>query len=767
MGFFARLLTSGDFQPHGFCYQWNSRLVWLNATSDLLIALAYFTIPITLLHFVRKRRDLPFSWMFALFGVFIVACGATHAMEVWNLWHAQYWLAGAVKAITAAASIPTAILLARLMPEAVNLPNASQWIQANAALQKEIYERRDLEIDLRSSEAQYREIAELLDLTHDAIFVRNLKNEIVYWNPGAERLYGWQKEQVRHKTTHELLQTVFPAPLEEIEAEFFKAGNWEGELVHRRRDGTIVTVSSRWALRTDAGGHPTAILESNRDITQRKKEESKFRNLLEAAPDAMVIVNSAGEIQLVNTQTEKLFGYGRVEILQQPVELLVPERFQTAHKAHRNHYVESLRSRAMGEGQELYGRRKDGGEFPIEISLSPIDTSEGILISAAIRDVTERKTNEEKLREVEGRFTLFVSGPQDYAVLMLDREGHMVSWNAGAEKIKGYRSEEVLGQHFSKFYPPEDVEQGKPAYELKAAAEQGRYEDEGWRLRKDGSRFWANVVITAVHDDRGQLRGFGKVTKDVTERKLIEERLEERNKEVSKANAALVEANKELESFSYSVSHDLRAPLRAIDGFSHALLDDCADKFDDQDKYHLSRIRAATQQMGMLIDDLLNLSRITRTQMHIRELDLSAMVHTIMADLQKPEPERSVKLKIEDGITTAADRGLIKIALVNLLSNAWKFTSKGSCTVIEFGNIQVRGATAYFVRDNGAGFDPTYGDRLFGAFQRLHSMAEFPGTGVGLAIVQRIVRRHGGHIWAESAVGQGATFYFTLGEIPS
>src|SRR5271155_5034519 len=249
MDFLRQLFSSGDFLQHGYCYLWNPGLVWLNVISDGLIALAYFAIPVALVWFIRKRRDLPFSWMFLLFGVFIVACGATHVMEVWNLWHAQYWLAGAIKAVTAGVSLVTAFLLTRLIPQALNIPNAGQWIQANAALQKEVQERRELELDLRISEARYRENAELLDLTHDAIFVKNLQNEISFWNRGAERLYGWRTEEARGKVSHSLLQTVFPKPVEEINAELFENGSWEGELIHRRRDGSTVIVSSRWAVR--------------------------------------------------------------------------------------------------------------------------------------------------------------------------------------------------------------------------------------------------------------------------------------------------------------------------------------------------------------------------------------------------------------------------------------------------------------------------------------------------------------------------------------
>jgi signal transduction histidine kinase len=248
--------------------------------------------------------------------------------------------------------------------------------------------------------------------------------------------------------------------------------------------------------------------------------------------------------------------------------------------------------------------------------------------------------------------------------------------------------------------------------------------------------------------------------KEVEDRKRVEA-------QVQRVNTELLATNKELEAFSYSVSHDLRAPLRSIDGFSQALLEDCAAALDEQGKSYLHRVRAAAQRMGSLIDDFLNLAKVTRTEIHLERLSISNLARSVAAELRKTQPERQVDFQIEDGLEATVDSRLLRIVLENLLGNAWKFTSKRAQAHIELGAAQPNGVLAYFVRDNGAGFDASYADRLFGAFQRLHAITEFPGTGVGLATVQRIIQRHGGRVWAEGAVDRGATFYFTLAETPS
>jgi len=250
--------------------------------------------------------------------------------------------------------------------------------------------------------------------------------------------------------------------------------------------------------------------------------------------------------------------------------------------------------------------------------------------------------------------------------------------------------------------------------------------------------------------------------RDVTERDRIERQIQALNQRLTRDNAELAAVNLELEAFSYSVSHDLRAPLRAIDGFSQALLEDCSDTLDDTGRDYLDRVRRSAQRMGLLIDDLIKLSRVTRADTHMQDVDLSALAERIAQDLKATEPERLVDFSIQPALVAHGDARLLQIVLENLLGNAWKFTSGRTPSRIEVGRSRQDGEEAFFVRDNGAGFNMAYVDKLFRAFQRLHDAADFAGTGIGLATAQRVIHKHGGRIWATGEIDKGATFYFRI-----
>lgn len=481
-----------------------------------------------------------------------------------------------------------------------------------------------------------------LEACADHIYIYDREGRYLYANPSGLEELGLPLEAVIGRSWREL---GLPADImERFECDLqivITSGKPRISPITYSRDGGSRYYEYLLSPVKSAANTVQIIVATGRDITplieaekQARENQQRFRNLCEAAPDGIVLVNPEGAISLVNTQTEQIFGYPREALLGQPPEKLIPELYRKLHAQYRTAHRQSPTAQEISIGRELYGLRADGTKFPVEVALSSFISQQGTKTIAIIRDITVRKQAEEKIRGLN---------------------------------------------------------------------------------------------------------------------RSLQHKLQE-----------LARVNQELEAFSYSVSHDLRAPLRAMRGFSRVLWEDYGEVLDEDGKHYLSRIQGASQRMGLLLDGLLQLSRINRHELDRSKLNLSVLAAEIVDELRQEQPERGVDIYIQPDITAAADSKLLRICLENLLSNAWKYTRTQKYPQVKFTCLEKKGEQIFIISDNGVGFNPNYQSKLFQVFQRLHNEHEFEGLGIGLATVQRVVHRHGGTIWAEGEEGQGASFCFTL-----
>ncbi|MFX1465336.1 MAG: PAS domain S-box protein [Promethearchaeota archaeon] len=373
--------------------------------------------------------------------------------------------------------------------------------------------------------------------------------------------------------------------------------------------------------------------------------------------------------------------------------------------------------------------------------------------------LVEERTLE--LRESEERYRGLYESSKD-GIISVDMDGKIMECNQAFAEMLDYTKEELYQLTYWNLIS-ENWHETQAKIFNEQVLKRGfsdEYEIEG--IKKDNTVFPVSLRVWLIRDKEGEPTGMWSIVRDITERKQAEQEIMKLNEDLQRRAVELESLNKELEAFSYSVSHDLRAPLRSISGFSQALLEDYLEKIDADGQDYLQRVRAASIRMGELIDALLGLSRITRSEIRCEITNLSEIVKEFIEELQESEPERQVEISITPKLVADCDPRLLRAVLQNLISNAWKFTGKKPIAKIVFSAIERDGETAYYVRDNGAGFDKAYADKLFGAFQRLHSSEDFKGIGIGLATVKRIIHRHGGSVWAEGEVDKGATFYFTL-----
>lgn len=603
------------------------------------------------------------------------------------------------------------------------------------------------------------------------IIVWNRESRITRFSHAFERLTGYKAEEVIGKN----LEFLFPAYTRESSiaeiSRTLSGEHWESvEIPILRKDGTIrLALWNSANIYDDDGTTLVATIAQGQDITERKVVEDNLRNtsnyldnLINYANAPIIVWDPRFRITRFNHAFERLTGYSADEMFGRSLETLFPSNSRKKSMIK----IKRTLSGEYWESVEIPILRKDGATRVVLWNSANIYGEDGMTLVATIaqgQDITERKVAEESLRDTRNyleNLVNYASAP----IIVWDPKFRITRFNHAFERLTGHPVQQMLGKNLEILFPPDSREQSLQKIHK-------TLEGEHWEsveipvLRKDGA---VRVVLwnsANIYGENGRnLIATIAQGLDITERKQTEEKIIALNESLRRQTVELEALNKELEAFNYSVSHDLRAPLRSIEGFGGLLAERAKDTLDEQCLDYLSRIRAASTRMDGLIDDLLKLSRVTRDKMHWENVDLTAIARRILSELQKSDPGRKVDASVVDGATMKGDPRLLTIMMDNLISNAWKFTMKKPVSRIEFGITYINEEKAFFLRDNGAGFDMAYYNKLFAPFQRLHGAKEFPGTGIGLVTAQRIIRRHGGRIWGESTIGEGTTFYFTEGE---
>jgi PAS domain S-box-containing protein len=607
------------------------------------------------------------------------------------------------------------------------------------------------------------QLASIIEHSSDAIIGNTLDGIIVSWNTGATKIFGYTEEEAKGKSESILL----PHGQSDEIPEFFgivKSGKAivDFETIRMRKDGTLIPVSLTLSPVVNSSGVITGVSTIGHDITDRKRlekqldDERTFINaVLQTSGGLLTVIDKNGKIERFNKTCEELTGYTADEVKGRSVIdlfILPEERDEVTKVAGRLFAGEKRVS------WENYWITKSGGKLFIRWQNSILLDNNGApayAIATGI-DITDRKITEERLRESENRIRRQNEMLQFAPVLARTLADEIILWNRGAQNLYGFTEDEAVHKVSHVLL---NTQFPQPLDEIRRSLfDNNQWNGELLHKRKDGSLVVIHSLWVLQKDQNGNPESIIEINADITERKKLEAALEDRAHE-------LEITNKELESFSYSVAHDLRNPLRAMTGFAGFLKEDCSNRLDNECKDYIQRINDSADRMNSIIDDMLALSKISRQEMQLVDVDLSEMARLTFTELKKNQPNHAFIMSIQDNIRVRADARLMSVAIGNLIGNAWKYSSKSEHPRIEFGYFKKDGERVYYVKDNGAGFDMSKANDLFVPFKRLHSEKEFKGTGVGLAIVERAIVRHGGKIWAESEVGKGATFYFTLEEI--
>lgn len=646
----------------------------------------------------------------------------------------------------------------------------------NQVLQQRIGARTaELEASLASLRERDERLRVVTENAPDAIMQVDRQGKILFINrpvPGLtrEEILGTNIRQWTPEDQHEMLFTA-------LEKSFETGVRQEYESMGPGPHGAMHVYSVR-VMPVLLEGHSDTAIYIATDITDRhtiteqlRQSEEKYRRLVETINTAIFISTMDGRMLEVNSATVEMFGYASREDFLHVSALSLYE-----NPGEREQIKSQLMAKGYIRNYELYERKANGEPIWTNFSAVLLEDygGEKNVILGTVIDISKLKATEQELRSSEQRLRILIDKAGVGVAHMDSLTGRFLQINQKYCDLVGYSHDELQTIDFQTLTYPEDLEKDLKLMEQLKAGEIREFSIEKRYIRKDGSIVWALLIVSPLWQPGEPPSTHIGIIHDITDWKRAEFALQYSEAQLRKFNLELEQrvaertsqlqvANQELEAFAYSVSHDLRAPLRAIDGFSRILLEDHASQLNDQARALIDRLRGANQNMSQLVDALLGLSRTARTEIYKEKINLSQLAKNIRDDITSTAPERPTQWKIAPNIIAYGDARLLRIVLENLLGNAWKFTARHPEPRIEFGMRIIDDQKVYFVSDNGVGFNMEYAGKLFGAFQRLHSVQEFDGTGIGLATVQRIIHRHGGHIWAEAAIDQGATFYFTLG----
>jgi PAS domain S-box-containing protein len=644
-----------------------------------------------------------------------------------------------------------------------------------------------------------------------AIIFLDTNGTIISWNKGAEKIKGYLPEEIIGRNFR-----IFYSQedrITQLPENLLATAATNGRAIHEgwriRKDGTRFWGDITVTAVHNTQGSVTGYLKMTRDLTERKKADDNYSNFIEElrqkndelkrseeryhkmvseVTDYVVIsLDKTGRVLDWNKGAERIKGYKAEEIIGRNFRLFYTKEDKE------NKMPEALLKEASERGSvshEGWRIKKGGGRYWSSIVITALHNERGEIFgfSKVTRDLTEKKIADDKLanfaaelmfsneelKRSEERYHKMVAEVRDYAIILLDKEGVIQNWNEGAEFIKGYTAAEAVGKSFEMFYPQEDQRNRVPNKLLEEATSMGRVTSEGWRVRKDGTKFWGSVVITALHDSESNIIGFSKVTRDLTERKKAEDKSIADAVELERKNRALERVNSEMSSFAYVASHDLKEPLRKIQTFASRIPENMGNP--DAVMELLNKISGSAARMQKLMEDLLTYSQLSANHANFQKVDLNIVIEAVLKDLELSISDMNAHVKIDVLPTINGIAFQLEQLFLNLLSNALKFSKLDQAPVITITSTELHGKEIplglsndmkkYYkviVADNGIGFPEEHSQKIFQVFQKLHDRRTFAGSGVGLAIVKRIIENHGGLIMAAGKPNEGATFtmYFS------